>query len=644
MVPVDMTGTVMGGAVWLTLNQLKPDPGTVYEVWGDVNARLNAAAENQVNSPQGLAISTVPERRISFRLRLLNLSPLTDVYVRWRSAGQVWTNAAHLLDPLKQTARCAIKPDVKVWQEVSCYIDEDWRGSIDQIAVFLPERTRGDIWLDSVLVLDAEQPGLPTRPDIASPDVVPHVSIPGIDQAGFAAAFAVLDAALVLDVPKAGFTYPFISPGAGYQIGGWWLMDSSIALSAAKWTNQPFAENVMRGFIDVQAINPDGRLDLWGHAATRGMPADVSQMPSIFVYAFEIAQRTEDMTLRVDIYQMMRRYLDWWLSPVKREARTGLVSSLLEETLGAGNNSLPGNPEFSAQTVAGVDTNVAVAVGAHLTARLAKSLGRRQEATVYINAFQEIAEAINAYMWDEKDGVYYNYHLVARQVMRDRVVSSTFHPLKLNIAPKNRQERLLRRLVDPTEFNWGIRPLTTISKKSQDFSEAKGVYDGRGWYGDIWALRNEDVIIGLRDAGQNTLAAELNWAMVGEFHNNYCEFLVPSTGEGQGQRGFAWSAALYATSIIEKLFGLEVNLIDRQLCVCPYIPEALYGKEISISGLRLPTAELATISLSILQRDAKHATIRIVMSGSLPKCELRMGLPGCKMSSRPLRRTITLNL
>jgi hypothetical protein len=640
-VPPDMTGLVMGGAVWLTLNPIKAHSDTVYQIWGDVNARLNHTAASQVASPAGLNIAVPATESLAIRLRVRNLSPTTDLFLRWRSAGQAWSNAAHLLDPLKQTARAALKPDEGAWQEVVCFLDGAGPGPIDQVALFLPERLRGDIWIDLIEIVQLAKPATAARPNIRN---APLVDLPGIDQHGFEAAFEVLQAAMVTDVPKFGFNYPFISPGAGYQIGGWWLMDSSIALAAVKWTSQPFAENVMRGFEGVQQLNPDGRLDLWGHSAIRGMPGDVSQIPLIFSYAADIARRTEDVTLRVEIYGLMRRYLDWWLSPVKRDGPTGLVSSLLEETLGAGNNSLPGKPEFAPQTVAGVDTNVAVALGARLTADLAQALGRLEECAIYRRAFQGIAEAINRYMWDEQNGIYYNYDLVLKRLMRDRIVSSTFHPLKCGIAPSNRRKRLIARLTDPAEFNWGIRPLTTLSKRSADYVEARGVYDGRGWYGDIWALRNQDVVTGLLDVGENELAAELNWETIREFHNNYYEFLTPADGAGQGQKGFAWTASLYVAAIVDVLFGIQVDAIKRQIIIRPCVPKSLFGRELTVRRLRLPMAVECFLDLAFVQHDRKHVKIEGKVSRRLPEYDVIVGLPDGTKVVRGASRSFKIEL
>src|SRR5262249_12903177 len=160
---------------------------------------------------------------------------------------------------------------------------------------------------------------------LISARVVPKISVPGVSQVGFEEAFKVLDKSMVTDVPMYGFPYPFNSPGGYYLDGGWWQLDTALALIGAKWVNLPFTENVMRGWRAVQRLNPDGRIDLGGNVAVRGQPADQSSLPLFFEVAYSVARRTPNLELRVEIYDTMKDYLDWWLSPAKRDSQTGLI-------------------------------------------------------------------------------------------------------------------------------------------------------------------------------------------------------------------------------------------------------------------------------------------------------------------------------
>jgi Trehalase len=637
-VPPEAGGVVIGGALWLRITPRQKDPAQVaqanFQIYGDIfnDPKVTGDQGFEILSPRGLDFSIVSGAQAQVRLRIRNLSPITDLSLKWRSKDQSnWgekkypesPNARHeaVLAFDEQAKLCAVKPDEKSWQEVICYVDPSWQGSIDQIGIYALQNIRGDLWIDSIELLNGVPQPPFFKPDLASDDVVPRISIPGISQTDFAAAFQTLDRNLIINVPAFGFSHPFVSPGGYYTSGGWWEMDTSLATTGAKWTNERFVEGIMEDFREVQLQNPDGRIDLYGRSPVRGQPADLSQVPDFFSVAFEIARRTSHLNLRTQIYLTMRDYLDWWLSPVKRDKQTGLIWGSFEEIVG--DRATDDNSENAADTMnvplgtrAPVDLNTMVALGAYWTSRLAEALGRSDEAKKYSVVFEQLKNSINTYLWDEQDGVYYNYDL-EKKVRRRRLMISTFFPLELAVAPKNRQERLIKRLVDPAQF-WGRYGLTSLAKTEADYEEANGAYDGHAWWGDIWTERNVPVIQGLEDTGYSDLAAELNWNLICGFNSKYREYLIPSTGEGVGAQGFSWTASQYVAAIVDHLFGVHFDAIAKVLTINPYVPKALYGVPISLKDLLLPQGNSTRVSVRILQSSAKTAHIVVTISGAIP--------------------------
>jgi glycogen debranching enzyme len=288
------------------------------------------------------------------------------------------------------------------------------------------------------------------------------------------------------------------------------------------------------------------------------------------------------------------KYLDWWLSPVKRDAQTGLITYAFEETFC--------EPVDTPQTIAPVDLQVAVAIGCAYVAELARWAGEEEAATRYQKAFEDLKGAINSYCWDEEDGAYYNLN-VKTMTRSKRLIVSTFDPLRLGIAPSERVTRLLTKLTDPALFNWGDRPLTSLARTERDYVEAEGPYDGRAWLGDIWTMRNLPVIFGLRDCGQDALAAQLAWDTVKVFHANYSEYATPSKGKGEGVARYGWSASLYIQTVIEHVFGIDYDAVKKRLTVEPLLVPELRTGRIAIEGLRLPTPEDSRLSVSIVPRE-----------------------------------------
>jgi hypothetical protein len=612
-------GSVAGGGLWLHIQRAAaPDAPLSWRqlIWPD-------HAPYSLDSPAGLGIDAA--RATKVRLRLLNRSPETDGLLIWRNAAEPEKDAG--------SVRFTFRPNCNEWQDVVVNVDTRWGGTIDRIRI-LPALlgVSGDMWIASIAITDGPPEPPRPKPDVASGGVVPRVTLPGIDQAAFADAFAVLDECVITQVPVHGFTEPVMGPGGAYG-ENWWQLDSSLTCDGAKWTNQAFVEGVLRGFAAVQTQNPDGRIDLWGGAPSRGMPAITSSNPRLFEVAHRIARRSADPAVHRLAYDLLRKYLDWWLSPVKRDGKTGLITYVFEETFA--------EPDETPQTVAPVDLQVAVAVGCVDVADLAEVVGDREGAARYRAAFEELKAAINAYCWDEEAGAYYNFNV--RTLTRGkRLIVSTFDPLRLGIAPPERAERLIRKLTDPALFNWGLRPLTSIAKTDPDYLEATGPYDGRAWRGDIWTMRNVPVIDGLRDAGRDDLAAQLAWDTVKTFNGNYAEYVVPSSGKGEGVARYGWSAAQYIQTVIEHVFGVSYDAVDKRLTVSPLLTPELKGQGIAIENLRLPTPEDSRLSLGLAPAPQGKTTVNVTVRPVPQGVALRVKVDG-KTREMPLAETQQLS-
>lgn len=659
-VPERLTGAVMGGSLWLTMNPTEKDPtklsDQMYQLYGSteylrrVLARPKGAPIPEpdrptvdIVSPGGLKIPVSSQSKEQFRLRMrvLNLSPATDFFFKWRTSEDK--------DDLWSSKQCAIKPDLMAWQEVRCFLSKQWEGVIDQIAVgFSPLVIRGDIWIDSIEIGSGVEEPLPARPDVASVHVVPRISVPGISQADFAEAFKVLDDSIELDVPAYGFPYPFMgcAPGCAPRKLGtgtteeakawWWVIDTLINTQAASWANAGFSENVMRGFHEAQKQNPDGRISGYDWEPIRGQVGDLSMQPLFFFEAaFEISRRTKDVALRENIYETMRRYLDWWLSPVKRNRSTGLVTGTWEEVLfPVSDDDYVG--ESFVQTRAPVSLNVGVAVSASYTAKIARALGKNDEADRYNAASLELSESINKYLWDEEDGAYYDMDLRSGQRMK-YLTAATFFPFCLSIAPKKRQERLIRLLTDPAQFNFGKTALTGIRMGSRRSPFASIVGSA-----SVYMLTNLPIVTGLKESGNVPIAAKLNWSVIETFGNPFPGGVEPDKKPQGGRFGF--SAAGHILSVIETLFGVEVDSINKKLRIAPYVPQELYGKEIALSDLILPTGGDARLSVKVKQDSAKVAQISLAISGELPEGDLEIMLPGSdKTITVPVQPSYTAN-
>lgn len=587
-----LSASVMGGSMRLRAN-LPADFD-----YAAIGNQMFAPAIGEIDSPRGLNIPNEDYNKII--ITMLNQSPETDGLLFWRHPDNPQQDAGVI--------RFTMKPYCKEWQQVTVHIDGAWGKPIDQIRIRPIMLARaGEMWISSIRFAKGDpRPKIP-RPDVCSAAVVPVVQIPGITQADFADAFKVLDECLITNVPVQGFPSPVMGPGGAYG-ENWWQLDSGLNIIGTKWANPQLAEQMCRGFAAVQALNPDGRIDLWGSASVRGTVGELSSTPRLFEAAYDVARRSGDIKTREDIYVCLKGYLDWWLSPVKRDAKTKLITAIAEESLGA---DIP-----VSQTCGPVDTNMAVIIGCRNVSQLARSLGQLEQAKYYETQMRELQAALNRYCWSEQRAAYFNVNVHTRE-LDPQLICTTFDTMRLNTAPQDRVNKMIPQLLDPKLFNWGGVCITSLAKTDPRYVEATGPYDGRAWWGDIWTMRNLPIIDGLKDEGRHDLASELNWMTIKQFNKRWTEYLHPTTGSGEGVQRYGWSASQWIQCVVENLFGVDYDQIANRLRVFPQVPMALNAERLSISKILLPNSSKSRLSVSISPDVNGSRRIDVVFTGPI---------------------------
>lgn len=408
------------------------------------------------------------------------------------------------------------------------------------------------------------------------------IQCPNIKQTDLEYAIKCLEACKQDDAAAYGFPYPYFTPGGAYG-KQWWQLDSSLSLRGYQWIDRAFAETALLNFIESQ--KDDGRICLWGADALPSTVAGgdflpqtkgVSSLPKLFDVAYHILRGSKDESLKPRIYEMLKRYLDWWFS-ARFDADTGLISAVFEETfipyLGCSGEYAP------------VDTNVEVYVGCHYVELLALELGKKRDADEMMARKEGLKKAINQYLWNEEKGAYFPYFLKKKE-QGSTLMASAFYPLRLQIAPPEHRERLILLLTSQEHFHWDLLPITSVSKKDLNFKTTVGDYKGNAsWSGNVWTLINEMVVRGLCDCGEDALAADLAFKTISAFSHNCAEFLNPFDGEGHGVLQYAWSASQYLELIIEFVFGIDYDAKSKTVRIRPRIKKEFYGERFEIKGL-----------------------------------------------------------
>jgi alpha,alpha-trehalase len=128
------------------------------------------------------------------------------------------------------------------------------------------------------------------------------------------------------------------------------------------------------------------------------------------------------------------------------------------------------------------------------TAEILRILGRPRESRVWTNRAASRRQSMNRLMWDDKDGVYYDYNFAEKKLRRYAFVT-TFYPLWVGVADKSQAARIVTNL-HLFERPGGLLTSTSVS--------------GSQWDAPFgWAPTEMIAIQGLRRYGYNKEADRL---------------------------------------------------------------------------------------------------------------------------------------
>lgn len=412
-------------------------------------------------------------------------------------------------------------------------------------------------------------------------DIMPEISLPVCPAEDWRKAVWTLDQCRIPE-PVSGCVKPSYSPGGRYGYL-WWSLDYALAMEGIKWLDFSHAEEFIENLCAVQ--DTDGRVPLYGKVnLAHGGP--IGSLPKFLDTAFDVAIMSGSRQLQQKTADLFARNIAWWCS-ARQDPDTGLISAVYEETF------IP-NTESYAFVYAPMDTNIQIVKGCRNGAVLAEKCGDKALAEDLFRKAGIIVQAVEKLLWNEERGCYLPYDIRKHEQV-NLLMGSTF--LGFYLCDRGRHARLRSLLLDPEEFHWTMRPLTSVSRRDPAFQIVTGKYCGNpAWSGSVWALINDASVKALNAAGLRSESAELVDQTLSAFRGNYAEFLQPFTGSGEGVKDYAWTAGLFIREIIEEIFGLSWSP-EQGLKADPNLPESLRTDRIALEGLHLPDGKTGRITI-----------------------------------------------
>ncbi len=430
--------------------------------------------------------------------------------------------------------------------------------------------------------------------------------------------FSAVNAALFLNLqkPNALSASRYAHPAPSFR--AIYLWDSAFIAQVWKWWEPDIAWDVLRSVVRVR----EG--DRLQHFVAEFTASKFTQ-PPLLAWSLEKLENAAEPERFHDwvkmLYEPLRAYHYWLFA--HRQLPNGLFAWAHAYESGVENA-----PRFSSRdesrledtrNLAAPDFCTYVVLKCEALAAMARRIGRPDEADAHDREAAALRAAVNRYLWDEDEGLYFDRHVTSGDFVRSRTIASLL-PLWAGIPDCRQALRLRDRILDPAEFNTVI-PLPSVALSDETFERDM-------WRGPVWLNTAYAVIEGLRRYGFLAEAADLAFRLcdgvyrtfehTGFFH----EFYDPQrhdVKELHRKRGNRWKrltlgtkpvvnfvgwSGLVNTLLLDLLFGLQRTPVG--LTMRPYFPTQAEGLSFSLT---LPRQGLA-IDTRVLANGAVHGLSR----------------------------------
>jgi hypothetical protein len=376
----------------------------------------------------------------------------------------------------------------------------------------------------------------------------------------------------------AGRTRMITRAGGGPE--DWTILSDNAFLGALELglESQKLAVDALEAVLDTQYAN--GNIPGWRTRSSGS--ADRSQPPIGAFVVLKIFQRLGDVEFLERCYPRLQRWHDFWTAPGPSGSprRDGNDDGLLEWGSNAalvgtdvpswernasgrmraaresGQDDLPNwdDAPYSEETgtlmLNCVDLNSLYALDAWCLAEIASVLGRSADAERYQARYERVKSLVNARLWNEKEGFYYDRFWDGRFSVHK--AASAFFPLLARIPDEARAQKVLKHLLDPKQF-WGDYVVPSVSRDDPSFRPESQL----AWRGAVRPWTNYLVYQALKACRFDPVASEFARKSAEMYLRSWKSFgLAPETfdsltGEAGGDR-FQTAAPLMALIAVEE--------------------------------------------------------------------------------------------
>lgn len=251
--------------------------------------------------------------------------------------------------------------------------------------------------------------------------------------------------------------------------------DAAFATLGMRWASEG-AGSVTDPFM--AALDNSGYLPAALELASGGSPPAERELnrvaaPLLALAEWELFRMRGNRERLEHAFALLKTDFDYREHHVRR--RNGLVSGAADpyQLSATGRFMLGGRVVPSlASGASWVDASCMYALNARVLAEVARVLGRKEEAGELEWSFRDIAAKINAAMWSEDDGWYYDLDEHGEPLPM-KTLAGVWAILS-GVAPRSSIERMVKRLADPTQFE-RAHPWCTVDAGEGDYRKRDGM-------------------------------------------------------------------------------------------------------------------------------------------------------------------------
>ncbi|MBQ8685586.1 MAG: hypothetical protein IJ514_05410 [Clostridia bacterium] len=300
-----------------------------------------------------------------------------------------------------------------------------------------------------------------------------------------------------------------------------WLWDSVFHALAIVTYNEELAKNSIRAILS--QAHGDGFIP---HMVRPTGHSDMTQPQVLAWGVWEVYKKTGDKAFLSECAPTIARFLDWCAVNRDKDGN-GLLewsSGSDEKHCRCDESGLDNSPRFDMEEPMNVvDFSTFLAHDALYLSYIFHELGDRENGEKWKGVYERVKQKINAELWDEQDGVYYDK--LFKGDFSKVLTPMSFFPLMANIPSKKQVERMVKVLTDE-KLLWTKLPLATVAQTHPTFSTDM-------WRGGVWLNINYFIVKGLMQYGYTELAESLKTKLLDEVQKWYAvtggvfEFYAP---------------------------------------------------------------------------------------------------------------------